>query len=61
MHDELVKIGDFGSAKKGFKNAQTCVGSPVTMAPELYLVQQNEGEMSYCSKADLWSIGVVFF
>ena len=29
-------IGDFGLAKSGFQMAQTKVGTPVTMAPELH-------------------------
>lgn len=34
MHNNVVKIGDFGMAKKGFEVAQTQLGSPLTSAPE---------------------------
>lgn len=56
MHNDILVIGDFGFAKAGFDMAQTKLGTPVTMAPELH-----SGNSSYDSKADLWSIGVVFF
>lgn len=35
LHDDLVVIGDFGFAKAGFEMANTNLGTPVTMAPEL--------------------------
>jgi len=49
-------IGDFGFAKSGFEMAQTKLGTPLTMAPELL---NDTGK--YTSKADLWGIGVVFY
>ena len=36
----------------------TKLGTPLTMAPELIA---SSGNVSYTSKADLWSIGVVFY
>lgn len=56
MHNDIIVIGDFGFAKAGFDMAKTLLGTPVMMAPELHL-----GQNSYNSKADLWSIGVVFY
>lgn len=56
LHNDVVVIGDFGFAKSGFEMAQTKLGTPVTMAPELHT-----GQESYNNKADLWSIGVVFY
>lgn len=56
MNDDTLLIGDFGLAKSGHDLAQTNVGTPLTKAPELSLSQG-----SYTSKADLWSIGVVFY
>jgi serine/threonine protein kinase len=49
-------IGDFGFAKSGTDLAQTNLGTPLTMAPE---VLENKG--TYTSTADLWSIGAVFW
>lgn len=58
MKDGTVVIGDFGFAKSGVEMTNTKLGTPLTMAPELI---QSNGNVSYTSKADLWSIGVVFY
>jgi serine/threonine protein kinase len=55
MHDGHVVIGDFGMAKSGYEMTQTALGSPLTTAPEVLR------EDSYSSKADLWSVGTVFY
>lgn len=60
MHEDRIVIGDFGFAKQGFDVAQTKLGTPVTMAPELLFAGDDE-KVVYNSKADLWSIGVVFY
>lgn len=57
--DEFIVIGDFGFAKKGLEYTDTRLGTPLTMAPEILMDEQ--GEQSYNSKVDLWSIGVVFY
>lgn len=57
LHNDTVVIGDFGFAKQGYYQAQTILGTPLTMAPELLFKSQQ----SYTNKADLWSIGVVFY
>lgn len=57
LNDDVVVIGDFGFAKMG-DVAETNLGTPLTMAPELLL--SNE-KVSYSSKADLWSIGICYF
>lgn len=36
LHDDTVVIGDFGFAKSGFEMAQTKLGTPITMAPEVH-------------------------
>ena len=59
LHNDQVIIGDFGFAKSGVEVTSTKLGSPLTMAPELLFV--NDEESTYNSKADLWSIGVVFY
>lgn len=56
LDEGTVVIGDFGLAKSGFEMASTTVGTPLTMAPEIMLE-----ESQYNSKADLWSIGIVFY
>lgn len=58
LNDDKVIIGDFGFAKSGRDMAQTKLGSPITMAPEILLAN---GPSSYTNKADIWSIGVCFF
>lgn len=57
-NDNLI-IGDFGFAKAGVEIATTKLGSPLTMAPELLF--EDDDRVKYDSKADIWSIGVVFF
>lgn len=56
--DGTVVIGDFGFAKSGVDMTSTKLGTPLTMAPELL---ESKGDVSYNSKTDLWSIGVVFY
>jgi len=51
-------IGDFGFAKSGCDMAQTKLGTPLTMAYEILTAQD---KVSYTCKADLWSIGVVYY
>lgn len=70
LHNGSVVIADFGYAKRDEENstifenlnrssiiADSFVGTPSTMAPEIL---QNTLE-SYNHKADLWSIGVIFY
>ncbi len=56
LNNDRVVIGDFGFAKKGSEMADTVLGTPITMAPEII---NKTG--SYSSKADLWSIGICFY
>lgn len=58
LNDDKVIIGDFGFAKSGADMAETKLGSPITMAPELL---NATGRVRYTNKADLWSVGVCFF
>lgn len=51
-------IGDFGFAKAGVEMASTKLGTPYNMAPEIIF---STGKTFYNSKADLWSIGVVYY
>ena len=54
--DGQVKLGDFGFCKMLEVNmAQTMLGSPIYMAPEILK------EEIYTLKADIWSLGVVLF
>ena len=58
IHNNTLKIGDFGQAKKGHEFTKTIVGSYMTMAPELLT---SDGLSLYTAKADLWSIGFVYY
>lgn len=57
MHDGEIKIADFGFSKllTNEEFTETMLGSPLNMAPEVL------GGNQYNSKADIWSIGVVFY
>jgi len=56
FNDSKVKLGDFGFCKMLEVNmAQTMLGSPIYMAPEILK------EEIYTLKADIWSLGVVLF
>lgn len=60
MNDDVLVIGDFGLAKQGAETGSTVLGTPQTMAPEL-LFQNMDETLVYDSKADIWSIGVVYY
>lgn len=58
LHNGMIKIADFGFCKpleNANELAQTMLGSPIYMAPEVL-----NGQI-YTIKADIWSIGVVLF
>lgn len=57
FHNNILKVGDFGFCKslEKVKMTKTMLGSPIYMAPEIL-----NGEI-YSTKADIWSIGVVFY
>lgn len=57
-HDGVIKIADFGFAKllgEEDEQAETILGSPLNMAPEVL------DHQPYNNKADIWSIGVAFY
>lgn len=56
-HDGDIKIADFGFSKLlgNDNNANTMLGSPLNMAPEVL------NNKVYDSKADIWSIGTCFY
>lgn len=58
LHNDVIKIGDFGSAvyKKGRQGLIS--GSPYIQAPELLYWDQFSGRKDV---TDLWSIGCVFY
>ena len=56
INNEKIIIGDFGLSKKGVERATSLVGTPLTMAYEI-LIENS----SYNYKADLWSIGIVYY
>lgn len=58
VNDGLIKIADFGFCKSLESHrdlAQTMLGSPIYMAPEVL-----KGQI-YTIKADIWSLGVVIY
>jgi serine/threonine protein kinase len=58
LNNGIIKLADFGFCKpmKDAKDlAQTMLGSPIYMAPEIL-----KGEI-YTMKADIWSLGVVLY
>lgn len=57
LHDGIVKIADFGFSKilGDEMCANTMLGSPLNMAPEILSGKE------YTSKADIWSIGICFY
>lgn len=58
LHNGKIKIADFGfskSLKSPTDLAQTMLGSPIYMAPEVL-----NGD-PYTMKADIWSLGVVLY
>ena len=56
-HNGNIKIADFGFSKLLGKSdwAETMLGSPLNMAPEVL-----QG-IQYGNKADIWSVGTVFY
>ena len=53
-----VKLGDFGIARsisESIPLAETCVGTPYYMPPELFRGEQ------YDAKADVWSLGCILY
>ena len=54
----IVKLGDFGIAKvlnSTVEKAQTIVGTPYYLSPELC------EEKPYNNKSDIWSLGCVLY
>lgn len=57
LRNNSVVIGDFGYAKQGETVADSFVGTPMMMAPEI--LENNATAYDY--KADLWSVGLIFY
>ena len=56
-HNNSIKIADFGFSKimENDSKTDTMLGSPLNMAPEIL------NQDSYDNKADIWSLGTVFY
>lgn len=57
LRDKVIKIADFGFAKKATSNPKETVnvGSPLYMSPEAL-----QGNI-YTTKNDIWSVGVILY
>lgn len=58
IKDNTIKLADFGLSKilgDGGEMAQTMVGSPIYMSPEVL------SNRPYNQKADIWSLGVLIY
>jgi serine/threonine protein kinase len=62
--DGQVKLTDFGASRSiGFgtiatRNAQTMIGTPFFMAPEVLTAGEDDGTPGYGRRADVWSMGI---
>ena len=54
VNDGVIKIGDFGTAKRVSKNTFSDLGTIGTKAPEV-------GSEHYTNKVDIWSLGYVLY
>eukprot|EP00794_Sanderia_malayensis_P016761 gene16761-18455_t len=58
MRNDVAKLGDFGIAKvmdSTIDMAQTCVGTPCYLSPEVCQ------DIPYTSKADMWALGCMLY
>lgn len=62
LNKSVIKIGEFGYAKQGFETTKTQIGDMETVAYEILVnFNSNMEEVEYNYKADLWSIGVIYY
>lgn len=59
----MLKIADFGFAKKAININGTVLGTESYMSPEIYRCGIDEfvDEASYGYEVDMWAFGVLFF
>ena len=57
LHNDELKLGDFGFCKELKENtmAESILGSPVYMAPEIL------GGYGYDAHADVWALGMTLY
>lgn len=58
INNNQLVIGDFGFAKLNQSMANTKLGTPYYMAPELFV---NSADRKYNNKVDVWAIGVCLY
>ena len=59
LNEDQIIIGDLGLAKIGVLEAQTRLGTPLNVAPEVISISLKH--KTYTNKCDLWSIGICFY
>jgi serine/threonine protein kinase len=60
--DDKIKLADFGFARRIDPEslAKSCVGTPVYMAPEVFIVRDHRDER-YDYGVDIWSVGCIVY
>lgn len=61
LHNDSIVIGDFGFSKQDSELAYTKLGTPLYMAYEILTKDPDNNSQLYDSKADLWSVGTVYY
>jgi serine/threonine protein kinase len=56
LHNNVIKLCDFGWAVQSPLSRGTLCGTPIYASPELVLKQQN-----YDTKIDIWNIGIMTY
>ena len=60
---QIIKIADFGFAKKASNATKTVLGTEQFMSPQIFRcgAQKVDDELIYGYQIDMWAFGVLFF